>query len=225
MSKYILVILAVTLISTSALANPNKIYYLQAADCTGRTSCTSSEYEIWRMNFDGTGPEPMLGWRDFHTPHSLRILEDYIYWVNAFAIPSDCVVERMGIEIPDGETADNRTDIECLYDPDRQGSSEDIRTRLFEIDRNNRKLVFVPFKGPGGSMTRCNLDGTDVEILGPIISPETPVNRGGAIQFVEPFPEGAPAVGTWGLGILCLLILVAATLVMARRRAIVETSG
>ena len=85
---------------------------------------------------------------------ALHVESGYIYFTNI----AKGHVERMGIEMPSGETAYNRTDIENIVDF--------LSTPLeIKIDQVNDKLYYVDGISPNCKINRCDLDGSNLETV------------------------------------------------------------
>ena len=97
-----------------------------------------------------------------------------------------------------------------------QGFSEDVQPPTsfhgtIDIDSVDGKLYFR--KTLPSQILRCNMDGTNIELV-------TDANMGNGLTVYHPPDVPAPTASEWGLVVMVLLILTAATAIFARRRVV-----
>jgi hypothetical protein len=84
---------------------------------------------------------------------ALDLADSKMYWTQTF----NGNVRRSNLDIPAGQDANNRTDIEDLV------VGESVNRRGIALDRAAGKMYFVD--GDGGRIQRANLDGSNLEHL------------------------------------------------------------
>lgn len=158
---------------------------------------------ISRMNLDGTGYEVVV--QDIGN-NLLAILVDPIagklYWREN---SGNKAIYWANLEIPDGETAANRTDIEEILVPQ-------VSTNNFSLDISGRKMYYFD----NLRLKRANLDGSGQEIVH-----EDP-GHGGFGMIYEPPPPTVPAISSTGLALLALAVCGIGTAIVRRQQTAKE---
>ena len=109
---------------------------------------------IERASLDGSNRETLLAISGIHTwGLALDPGAGKMYWADR----TDNKLYRANIEIPNGETYSTRTDAEVLV------SGLDVPA-FVAIDLINNKLYFTE-EGDTETISRCDLDGSDLEVL------------------------------------------------------------
>jgi sugar lactone lactonase YvrE len=186
----------VTDVVTTGLVKPQGI----ALDVVGeRMYWTDTDaHKIARASLEGEEIEDLVTGLGSLAGIALDVSNGKMYWCNW----TDGIVHRANLEIPQGETPGSRSDIEnvvagLMYP---NGLALDLTHGLmFWTDTDTM------------SIHRATLDGQGVQTIVTIDE--------GLISGItlDVSPDPVPAVSTWGLAVMILLMLSAGTVVFVRR--------
>jgi sugar lactone lactonase YvrE len=131
---------------------------------------------------------------------ALNVPVGKMYWCNW----TDGVIHRANMEIPPGETPENRTDIEDVVTGlsyPNEIALDLVHGMMYWADTDQMKIQ------------RATLDGQNVQDI--VI-----VDEGLPTGIALDVPLGSiPTLSQWGLAAMVLLILIAGTIVFVRRPA------
>lgn len=192
-SRSILVAFLVSL-GVGSISNADKIYW-----------STHDDHRIFRSNADGTDPEIVVNNGLILNPSIGGVAVDPVgrklYWSEARWI------RRANLEIPDGETSSNRTDIENLI-------PVNMNPAAITLDLAARKVYWSTDGTCGGcGLFRGDMDGGEGELL--VLPTNGAFNTSGLAVDIQ--QAGVPAVSDVGLAVLVLCLLAAGGTVIARR--------
>lgn len=175
MSRYSSVLLLFVLASP-ADAQQKKLYFLRYE--------SSADMRISRMNLDGTGLEDLVTGTLTRQPSELVIDPGgkMMYWWDNGPEGVGSFIKRANLEIPDGETAATRTDIESVV-------TIVVQAVGIALDLPGAKMYWAD----NNDFYKANFDGTSQELILDSIGADV---RNATIY--DPLAGGVPAVG--GLG-------------------------
>ncbi len=184
----------------TGLARPESITLDVAGGKIYWTDRDASPPRIQRANLDGTSAEDLVTGLARPTGIDLDVAAGMMYWADE----TDDTIQRAGMELPDGETASTRTDIETIVRAAAapQGIALDTsRGHVYWVAQNTLKI------------RRADLDGgNEMDIT----ATEDGVPLGIALELAN--TSAIPTVSEWGLIVLTLLLLTAGTIVFRRAR-------
>lgn len=161
---------------------------------------------IQRLDADGSNIEDLLVPDNNPEWLTVSVQAGKMFFVDEFSR-----IWSANLEIPEGETPTTRTDVVHVFtvrDPD--GS----RTPMSHLRAFDGKLYWRETEHPHKLM-RANLDGTNKE---QVIEPGCIGESCGQIIAYDILAGGTvPAVSTWGLAVMVLLLGIAATAMIRKR--------
>ena len=195
MSKLPLGILVLSALASPAQAQQKQLYFLRAE--------SSADQRVSRINLDGSGLEDLVTGALTRQPNSLAIDpgENLMYWSDSGPEPVGKFIKRANLEIPDGETAETRTDIENIV------PLESIAAGIV-LDLPAGKMHWFD----GNKLYKANLDGTDKELILDPVGAAT-----NDVVLYDPLAGNVPAVGGVGLFVIAASMIAAGAWVMKRR--------
>lgn len=110
---------------------------------------------IIRANLDGSDVEVIVAGSTGARGIALDVDAGMMYWTVVSGDKNQRKIQRTNMEIPQGETSDNRTDIEDLVTP--------VNVSMIAVDPAGGKMYWTTFGS--AKIQRANLDGSGVEDL------------------------------------------------------------
>ena len=183
---------------TTGLVKPQSI----ALDVAGEKMywTDTDANRIQRASLNGDDVEDLVTGLGSLSGIALDVPTGKMYWCNW----TDGVIHRANMEIPQGDTPDDRSDI------------EDVVTGLLypngiALDLVHGMMYWVDTEPPG-KIQRATLNGQNVQ---DIVTVDEGLPTGIALDVLL---DPVPAVSAWGMVTMAMLVLTVGTLVFMRRR-------